>query len=179
MSSSLITVNNVFASYITFKTVQYVYDKDYENAQSKVINEIEKNIGRPLNSSEKAFFDSIKKPMNLGLLFMAFYPLITGLHTVYDMSSASMRNFKIVFKVHNVINSYVPYKNINVDMLMKKLRDSISHYRYRYDQINNKFVFTDDNQQGTKFVEFHFNPDELVNLLNEVSLFCMKNCVER
>jgi hypothetical protein len=84
-----------------------------------------------------------------------------------------MPNLKAILKSSMIKNSNTSYNDIDLKYLIRRLRNSVSHYNYKFD--NNKFIFEDNNRTSTDFFKAEFTHAEIATLVDEIAVFCVKN----
>lgn len=162
----------ILAAIYAFKTLLRVDQNEYLKAYNDVRSEIEKPLSISEKSEAKDFLDSLSMPNNIGLFHMVLSTTIVGINENFDIN-ADMPDLKNHLKSHMIVISNKNYNDIDLKYILRRLRNSVSHYNYSYD--GNKFTFEDDNQSGTDFFKSEFTHKELVELIDEIAYFCVQN----
>lgn len=162
----------ILASIYVFKTLLRVDKNEYLKAYNDVRDEIESKLSISDKNGAKAFLDSLSMPNNIGLFHMVLSTIVVGIFENFDINT-DMPDLKNHLKMHMIINSNKRYNDIDLKYILRRLRNSVSHYNYSYD--GNKFTFEDDNQYGNDFFKSEFTHLELVELIDEIAYFCVHN----
>lgn len=163
----------VLAAVYVFKTILRIDNTEYKKAFDSVRKEVEDNLNEADKTTDVSnFFDKLSIPNNMGLLHMILMTTIVGIFENFDINT-DMPDLKNYLKNHNVITSQKNYLDIDLKYILRRLRNSVSHYKYTYDGI--KFVFEDDLPRGGDYFKAEFTKDELLLLVDEVSKYCVNS----
>ena len=102
---------------------------------------------------------------------MILTTVITGIYENYDIVS-DMPDLKSYLKNNMIKSCNISYESIDLKYIVRRLRNSVSHYNYNFD--GTKFVFEDNNTQGNDFFKAEFTHNEIATLVDEIALFCVE-----
>lgn len=166
-------LTNMLASLYTYEAVRNIDEVSYKAGQDIAIMDYKNRTGNELTPEEEAFFTSIEKPLNLGLINMMLYTSIVGIYENYKLKDKVMPKLSDVFKNHMYVKSEKSFANIDLNYLFRRMRNSISHYKYEYNGTH--FIFKDDDN-GNKEFEVKFTLEELNELLDKTTRYIIDNC---